>query len=244
MTETAHSPTSRTAGAVFLLLLLSALGYGAYAVSKWLEDEQQAPVQKIMLTGQYSHIDAEEVERLIRKAQPGSFFELDVEVVHKELEALPWVYRASVRKRWPNSLSIYVVEQEPAAVWNDDLLLNKYGESFQAHIEEPALPMLFGPGGSEQTALNGYRAMQSLLSVTGLEIEELLLSERFAWDVRLNNGVTLKLGRSQFVDRLQRFVDVYPLLVKESKAVDYVDLRYDTGLAVGWKSGDKTEQES
>ena len=61
----------------------------------------------------------------------------------------------------------------------------------------------------------------------------------------------LNLGREERVKRVQRFMDVYPLikahLKHESKqknnnkkqlkqAVDYIDLRYDTGLAVGWKS--------
>jgi cell division protein FtsQ len=83
------------------------------------------------------------------------------------------------------------------------------------------------------TALEGYRAMQGLLQLSGLKIDELLLSERFAWDLKLDNGIKLRLGRSEFIDRLQRFVDLYPIL--QTKPVDYVDLRYDTGLAVGWK---------
>ena len=33
-------------------------------------------------------------------------------------------------------------------------------------------------------------------------------------------------------------------LKKNEKAVDYVDLRYDTGLAVGWKSPEQPSQES
>ena len=65
----------------------------------------------------------------------------------------------------------------------------------------------------------------------------------------------LNLGREERVKRVQRFMDIYPLIKthleqqakqhkkqknnseKELKqAVDYIDLRYDTGLAVGWKS--------
>ena len=53
--------------------------------------------------------------------------------------------------------------------------------------------------------------------------------------VQLANGIELNLGRQEFIDRLQRFIDVYPLLAKQPKAVKYVDLRYDTGLAVGWQ---------
>lgn len=231
-------------GLTFLVFVLVGLIYAGFELNDWLEDEQQVPVQQIVLSGDRQFIDDAVVKNLIRDKHPGSFFELDVERVHHDLEALPWVYRASVRKRWPNSLNIYLVEQTATAVWNSDLLLNQFGESFPAVAPGLALPELFGPGGSEQTALQGYMAMQSLLDRAKLRISELTLSERFAWNIRLDTGVRLNLGRIEFVDRLQRFVDLYPLLIKEQKQLDYVDLRYDTGLAVGWKTEQVLEQES
>lgn len=231
-------------GMAFLALVIFGLIYAGWRIGHWLEDEQQVPVQTILLTGDRAHINDAQVEKMIRTRHRGSFFELDVESVHQDLEAMPWVFRASVRKRWPNSLNIYVVEQVAAAKWNSDLLLNQFGESFPASVENLDLPNLFGPGGSEQTALQGYKAMQSLLNRANLNIIELTLSERFAWNIRLKNGVRLNLGRTEFVSRLQRFVDLYPLLEQQEKQLDYVDLRYDTGLAVGWKSEQNLEQES
>ena len=125
------------------------------------------------------------------------------------------------------------------------MLLNQYGDAFDAQISgadlssKITLPSLYGPGGSEQTALQGYRNMQSLLETSNLYIVEMFLSERFAWNVQLNNGIKLNLGRTEFIDRLQRFVDLLPLISQQDKQIDYVDLRYDTGLAVGWKTLDK-----
>ncbi|MCC2616455.1 cell division protein FtsQ/DivIB [Aestuariibacter halophilus] len=231
-------------GGAFLLSVVWALIYSAWHISLWLEDEQQVPVQRIVVTGKRSHIDDQQLVTMIRRQHPGSFFELDVSAVHQDLEAQPWVYRASVRKRWPNTLTVYVVEQQAVASWNSDMLLNQYGDSFEAQLEVGQLPALFGPGGSERTALEGYRAMQLLLNSAGLTISELTLSERFAWELRLNNGVQLNLGRSEFVDRLQRFVDLYPLLAKSERQVAYVDLRYDTGMAVGWKSEQQQDERS
>ncbi|PLK58510.1 hypothetical protein CEX73_02145 [Candidatus Palibaumannia cicadellinicola] len=38
--------------------------------------------------------------------------------------------------------------------------------------------------------------------------------------------------------RLQRFIDIYPILLqhtcKDNKHISYIDLRYQSGLAVGW----------
>jgi cell division protein FtsQ len=232
-------------GLAFFICLLVVLGYALVKLNYWLEDAQQAPVQDIVVSGDRIFIDDQQIEMLIKQSQPGSFFELDVNQTHQAVEALPWVYRASVRKRWPRGLEVFVVEQQPAAIWNGDMLLNQYGDAFDAKISNAVLnskkffPNLYGPGGSEQTALQGYRNMQSLLETSNLHIVEMFLSERFAWNVQLDNGIKLNLGRTEFIDRLQRFVDLLPLISQQDRQVDYVDLRYDTGLAVGWKTFDK-----
>lgn len=232
-------------GLAFFICLLVLLALALVKLNAWLEDEQKAPVQDIIVSGDRIFIDERQIETLIKKSQPGSFFELDVNQTHKTVEAMPWVYRASVRKRWPSGLEIFVVEQQPTAIWNGDMLLNQYGDAFDAQISKKdlntkiTLPNLYGPGGSEQTALQGYRNMQSLLETSDLYIVEMFLSERFAWNVQLNNGIKLNLGRTEFIDRLQRFVDLLPLISQQDRQVDYVDLRYDTGLAVGWKTLEK-----
>jgi cell division protein FtsQ len=232
-------------GLTFFICLLVLLVFAVAKLNAFLEDEQQAPVQEIVVSGDRLFIDDQQIETLIKQSQPGSFFELDVNQTHQTVEAMPWVYRASVRKRWPSGLEIFVVEQQPTAIWNGDMLLNQYGDAFDAQISSDdlnskiTLPNLYGPGGSEQTALQGYRNMQSLLETSNLYIVEMFLSERFAWNVQLNNGIKLNLGRTKFIDRLQRFVDLLPLISQQDKQVDYVDLRYDTGLAVGWKTLDK-----
>lgn len=226
-------------GIAFLVVLVVLLIVGGVRTYGWMQDEQRTPVQVIDFSGQFKQVDVLRLEKLIRQAQPGSFFALDVNDIHELLEQQAWVYRASVRKQWPNRLKVYLVEQTPVARWNEDLMLNPYGESFNAEGKNLGLPRLFGPGGSEKTALEGFNAMQRLLSTRNLTINELSLSERYAWQVQLQNGIEINLGRQEFIDRLQRFVDVYPLLAKQPKAISYVDLRYDTGLAVGWQETDK-----
>jgi len=109
------------------------------------------------------------------------------------------------------------------------------------------IPNFFGPEGSELLALENYKDLNALLDYKALKIDELVLSERFSWQLTLDDGVTLNLGREERVERIQRFMDVYPIIKaqlkakkitekQQNQAVDYIDLRYDTGLAVGWKT--------
>ena len=50
----------------------------------------------------------------------------------------------------------------------------------------------------------------------------------------LDNDIVLKLGRDEWKTKLERFVTIYPQIeVPENKKIEYVDLRYPAGAAVG-----------
>ena len=59
------------------------------------------------------------------------------------------------------------------------------------------------------------------------------IDDRGAWQVQLDNDIVLKLGRGDWKSKLERFVTIYPQVMPENKKVDYIDLRYTAGAAVG-----------
>jgi len=236
-------------GLVFFVTVLFSL----ITISWWLTQhfigQESAPVTSIVVSGEMPYSQRSDIINVIDQIDMGNFFQVDVNEVQNHVLTLPWVYSVAVRKQWPNELKIYVVDQNPVAVWNGDFLINQLGQVFQADIERinHYLPYFFGPEGSEMLALENYRDLNALLEYKTLKIDELVLSERFSWLLTLNDGVTLNLGREERVERVQRFMDIYPIIKTQLKAkiimekqrnqaVDYIDLRYDTGLAVGWKT--------
>src|SRR6185503_6524119 len=50
------------------------------------------------------------------------------------VEALVWVDRARVQRVWPDRIGIEIVEQQAAARWGDDGLLNTRGELFATGV--------------------------------------------------------------------------------------------------------------
>jgi len=223
----------------FVLVIVSILG-SAYVLLHRLQQDEAAPLTHIVIDGHNPYTQRAEVLKAIDAVNLNNFFNVDVNQVQQHLATLPWVYSVSVRKQWPNELKIYLVDQTPVAIWNGDFILNQYGQTFQADQQKlkSPLPQLFGPGGSEQLALKNYQQMDKLLSYGQLSISELILSERFAWQLTLTNGVILNLGREDRFARVQRFLDVFQEIKKTEPAnqtIDTIDLRYDTGLAVAWK---------
>jgi len=240
-------------GLAFFILVLMSLISITWWITKYVVGQENAPVTSVKVSGEMPYTQKAEIIASINHINLGNFFQVNVNDVQQSIATLPWVYSVAVRKQWPNELKIYVVDQTPVALWNGDFLLNQFGKAFQADIERLSqeLPAFFGPEGSEKLALENFVNLNDLLDYKGLVIDELVLSERFSWQLMLNDGVMLNLGRENRVKRIQKFMDVYPLIKQysstinkkknkskkeENQAVDYIDLRYDTGLAVGWKT--------
>ncbi|MCO7188708.1 MULTISPECIES: cell division protein FtsQ/DivIB [unclassified Pseudoalteromonas] len=221
----------------FLIVLLGLMQTGLWA-RDWLTQHRDTQIKTLTVLGQPYYTAENDIVAAIRKADLSSFFELDVKAVHDQVQALPWVATVSVRKQWPDALQVYVVEHKPVAYWNSDLLLNSAGGVFQANSTRlsKTLPELYGPEGSEVEAWQTFVQLKEMLAVNQFNLVSLALSERFAWQLWLDNGIRLNLGREDKAQRVQRFIDVYPRLEKpEGAQVDAIDLRYDTGLAVSWK---------
>lgn len=233
------------AGVVFFAVVVGFIfSFGMFLTERLSEDES-VPVTSIVVSGEMKYTDKEEVESVVENIGMGNFFKVDVNEVQGAVNTLPWVYSVAVRKQWPNELKVYVVDQRPIAHWNGDSYINVYGEVFQVGSAHKSLnlPEFFGPEGTENLAIENYINLNQLLSFGGFNISELVLSERYAWQLTLQSGVRLNLGRENRVERIQRFMDAYPNIeLKDDTQIDYVDLRYDTGFAVGFKSTNMNER--
>ncbi len=231
-------------GFVFFLTVILFFIWGYNVLFNWAQDKNDVPINEVVLHGNLSYIDRTQLTNKIEQQLEGSFFTLEVAKLQNKLEENPWIYGVSIRKEWPRKIHVFVVEQDVYAVWNNDLLLNKFGDVFYADGIEVSkdLPRLYGPEGNEKDVLKGYIQMQHLLDLHQFKISELVLSERYAWQLWLEKGIHLNLGRSDKMKRVQRFVDLYPLLSEYGdKEIARIDLRYDIGLAVSWRQNNNNE---
>ena len=104
------------------------------------------------------------------------------------------------------------------------------------HPDE-ACGIVAGPEGSEKEVAARYRELREWFAPIGLEPEAVRLSRRYAWTVRLNNGMSVELGREQSAttlkDRVNRLIGIYPqLAARLQNRMESVDMRYPNGLAL------------
>ncbi|AUH03756.1 cell division protein FtsQ [Pectobacteriaceae bacterium CE70] len=237
-----RSNGSQLAGIIFLLMVVGTIIWGSWMVLSWMKDASHLPLSRLVVTGERHYTTNDDIRQAILSlGPPGTFMTQDVNVIQQQIERLPWIKQVSVRKQWPDELKIHVVEYVPFARWNDLLMIDSEGNSFSVPAERignKKMPMLYGPEGSQKDVLEGYRAVNQILAAGKFTLKTVTMSARHSWKVELDDDVRLELGRDDRTRRLQRFMELYPLLQRqaqsENKRIDYVDLRYDSGAAVGW----------
>lgn len=221
------------------VLLIYALQDGFFKLKSWLTDQKSLPLTTLVLTGDGMHVTHDVVRKVLLKQEDRlNFFTLEIAEIQKQLEEKPWVYSASIRKHWPDTLKIHIVEQTIVATWNQISLLNRFGDIVNVAPDQGLQYIaLAGKDEHAEQILTTYSELKQLLEPSQYRIAELSSDERNSTYLVLNNGIKLRLGKEQKLERIQLFLKAFPRIAKkyEIDSIKYIDLRYDTGLAIGWK---------
>lgn len=226
-----------------LLLALSLMGVLAAAMlfsgSTLLPDGWQ--MRWVKVDGNFQRVSAEQVRAAVATRARGGFFQVDPEAVQQAAERLPWVARAVVRKSWPDTIRVRVLEHEPMARWGTEALINTEGQRFR--VPEggaiQGLPVLDGPEGSVATVVDRFLELRQMLEGKGLDVRQLSLDARGDWRTTLSYGIRVALGSQAVSDRLERFAGVYgEHFAARARRLEHVDLRYTNGFAVKWREAD------
>lgn len=218
---------------IFLLILI--LIAGGITVG-YVYQNDLLPVKQIQIDGDLQRIDMQTVEQILLPYVQHGLLGIDVMAIQQSLQTVPWVAQARVSRMWPDTVHIWLAEPQPIAVWANSGVVSSDGRVYYLpqEIELPDLPIFEGIEGQSAIMLEQYHQMQNLLQAENLYIVRLVLTSRGAWETELNNGIVVRLGQTVPLERLQRFLSVYPELIADPNQapIEYVDLRYPNGIAV------------
>ena len=197
------------------------------------------PLLKVDVAGSFQRVSPLDVEEIVRNRLRGGFITANLDQLQRAIETLPWVDHARVQRRWPDGLIVQVTEQMPVARWGEAGLLNSRGELFIKDLRHvpPELPRLEGPDHSEHQVAELFFQLQPRLLEAGLRTSALRLDARGAWELDLASGVTVRFGRRQLEERIDRFLKVgAPVVAGRPNDIAFLDMRYSNGFAVGWRT--------
>lgn len=190
------------------------------------------PLREVKVNGELKHVTQEQVQFIVTRALKGNFFTLDLNKTRRTFEKLPWVREVNVRRRWPGRLEVTLEEHQVLARWGSTALVNTHGELFEAASDQ-VLPVFNGPADGVVELTSQYLLFKQKLAAIKRQPVEVSLSPRRAWQIKLDDGLEVELGREKVEARLEKFVKVYErTLGRLNRTVNYVDLRYPNGFAV------------
>lgn len=246
--------TSRLAGWVIALALLALAVL--FAADRLYHSESFA-IREVEVHGRFADADGARTKALravVEQSLSGNYFSLNLNAVEARIAALPWVFSASVRRQWPDTLVVDVAEVQPVATWGRAHWLNFSGDLVArprgaAARNLPALPALSGPDDRHAEVWRAFRGWSELFAANGLRLDELRLDARGLWYLTLSLSalakqsqqadlanappVTLIVEHAHAEARIARFVAALRAhLIGDFAEMRVVDLRYPNGFAV------------
>lgn len=248
-------PSLKVAPAKILsgLLILCVVGVGAFAID-YLSRDEVMPIQRVVLSSQLNWQSAEKLQAVINQTVQGNFVTLNVSELRTEIESLPWIAHAGVRRNWPDTIAIAVKEEEPRFRWQwqqANGLINQQGELLQPTLNAEqqtrldALPLIECQPEQVALALTTWAQVSDILATARMDIEKLWVDQRHSVRLLTSNGLTLVLGRDLEQSHLRRFIAIYwGQLQKYQSQIARIDLRYTNGFSIAWQELSDTENNS
>lgn len=213
-----------TAAAVVAAALAAGAWYAFDSISS-------QPIRSVTFSGDLGRVSRADLDAFAHSVRGASPAAASLEAVREAAKRIPWVREASVRRRFPDAVQVTLETHEPLARWGDASLVSPRGDVFNAEYEG-FLPHFRGPEGSAAQVAAMYPAIARALAPLASAVTDVNVSPRGAWEVILESGLTLEVGRADVEPRLQRFAAAWPQLVSQGAASRHADLRYANGFAL------------
>jgi len=191
-------------------------------------------VNEIRVSG---NVETSEIDIFDRVGLDGwtSLVGFDVQEARARIESLPWVESVAVRKVYPSTLEVKVVERTPFAIWQQGSVLSLIEADGRviaplSGSRHAALPLVVGRG-ADTPAADFVARVAAYPDLAARVRGYVRVSER-RWDLRLDNGVTVKLPEHGADAALAELVALDARHGLLSRDIETVDMRLADRLVV------------
>ena len=174
--------------------------------------------------------------------QPGDpMLAIRPDAVRARLLDLPWVSDAEVRRQFPDSIAVHLIEKRPFALWrsgNSLWVIERSGAVITTTDRDSfaRLPLLLGEGAPDAAATLLDALAKRTAIPARLEAAERIGERR--WDLHLAGGVVVRLPEDDW-DR--QLTELEKLIVEKAvleRDVEVIDLRFPDNYVFKLHNGD------
>jgi cell division protein FtsQ len=245
-----RSAASKRAWLVARLVVLAILlGYATYQGATLIASAESLQIGHMQVRG-HERLSTGEVLALVEGLRGQNVLAVNLDHWRQKLLTSPWVEHANIRRVLPSTVEINIEERRPMGIGrigmamylvdHKGVIIDEYGPAY-ADID---LPIIDGLAASPQdggSIVDVARAEFAASLIAALSTRPEVLKQVSQIDVaNLHDAVVildgdpalLHIGTSDFVARLQQYIDMAPTLRERVSAIDYVDLRFDERMYV------------
>lgn len=209
---TFRRPILYLTGAFLAFTLVAALFVGGYirvavntlnAAAATVSADAGFGISKLHLSGEY-RTSPQTILAVLNFTPGQSIFAADLQTARARLMLLPWVAQADVTRRYPDSITVSIVEKHPFALWQSVeglFVIERSGAVIARAVPRDFLhlPVFIGGapdgGGELVDAIAGHRAVAARVRAM-----ERVSGRR--WNLILDDGVVVKLPEKDWQQQL------------------------------------------
>lgn len=222
---------------IVLWAMFFCLLFATYELALRFAEPRLLPINHIKLDAEFNLASCAQVKNEIGKNIKG-FFSTDVMRLRDKLLTIPFVEEVLIKRIWPDTLWVKVMEQKLVANFGDHAALSSTGkiiDNVQIDLD-PNLPSFIGSQEQAAMMLEQFTEMSNILKPLDVSIRELALNSRRSWQITLSNGMKIIMGRKEVSDKLGALTAIFPKLQhRHGDNIDSIDLRYPNGICVHTK---------
>ncbi len=189
-------------------------------------------VHKITIEGQINHVTPVQLSYVAHNRLHGTMFTLDIAELKSEFEQLPWVKQVSVKRKFPSTIIVSLVEYKAIARINDDYLLAEDGEVFSGADANIELPVLYVDNSHADMAYAKYLEIEKILSAHGDHIDRLWFNNLPLVKFTTKNNLNITMCDSAATDKLQILNSQWDALHKLNPNLTSLNFCYKNAVAI------------
>lgn len=218
-----------------MLFAACILGAAYWHTHSWIMDPATLPVKVVRIDGEIKYLQKEVLQAAVADRVTGGFFNIDLQAIMVAAQKVAWVDEVSVQRLWPDTVVMTIRERKAYARWGSKQLVTANGEVFTPTGDVPVgLPLLDGPVDRAGELVNRLHLEQQRFSSLDLVVDSIKINRRGSWKAVFGDGLEVAIGRHDVEKRLERLAESYQQIIRQGQP-EYIDLRYQHGIAVAWK---------
>jgi cell division protein FtsQ len=186
------------------------------------------------------NIKYEEIEKYFTKYYGNSIFLIPIKEISKNLHQNKWIKDFTIKNDYKNTININIVESIPIGIYfngEDNLLFDKNGEviDFLNSNYNLYFDLIIFEGNNSLFNANIFLYLLPLTLRN--EIKKAIYINNRRWDVKLRNGINIKLSEKNILDSFNNYDKFYKNVSSQELAeIEMIDLRIPKQIIIKFKA--------